>query len=402
MADPFAGAIGSENVQPAGGRIDGAEIERSLRPGSPAEVADCLRIARENGLALVVRGGGSKLHWGNPLDARRVSLLDTGRLGQPLEVQPDEGIATLAAGLPVREVSAKLAQLGLCSRLDSVHERASVGGAVAADPVSPEHGLDRRLRIDLLGLQVALSNGELTRCGGRVVKNVTGFDLVRLYCGSLGTLGVITEVTLRVHPVPESRRLLSWSCDSAEAAMREAGAALAGPLRPAAVALRPAPEAGPDGGAELAWLFEGRAEAVDEAVRDFPGESRELSAWDAVGAEIGRRPAGAAGLRIAARPTDGLEILRLLAELGGPDSLRLALPGAGLVFARLQEDCVEAWMETAGRRGWAVFLESASPELRRRVDVFGPAPDTIGLMRALKQRFDPDRVLAPGRFLAGI
>ena len=398
MAERFEDAVGPENVAEGSGQIAGAAVERVLRPGSPAEVAACLRIARERGLAVVARGGGSKLDWGNPLAVERVSVLETGRLTRVLEIEPDEGIATLGAGLGVREVSEKLAERGLCSRLDPTYARSSVGGTVAADPVGPEYGLDRRLRIDLLGLQVALSNGELTRCGGRVVKNVTGFDLVRLYCGSLGTLGIVTEATLRVHAVPEQRRVLAKSYDSAESALREAGAELAEPLRPASLALRPAPA----GGAELLWLFEGRAAAVEEVARRCPGEPRDPSAWAAVADEIRRRPEEGAGLRVAARMTDSAEIVGRLAELGGPGALRVALPAAGLAFARLEEDAVERLMETAARRGWGVFVESASPSLRRRIDAFGPAPDTIELMRALKQRFDPGRVLAPGRFVAGI
>jgi glycolate oxidase FAD binding subunit len=301
--------------------------------------------------------------------------------------------------VPLASLAERLASLGLRSRLDPLHAGATVGGAIAADPVGPEYSLDRRLRGDVLGLQVALTNGALTRCGGRVVKNVTGFDLVRLYCGSLGTLGVIAEATVRLRAAPAARCALQRGLASLELAVQTAAALLAaGVAALAGAAIRP--RAG--GRAELLWLLEGHPAAVERAGSRFGGDPAELSSWEEVRESVAQPPADTAALRISARPSDTLAICRELTSRAGSGALRAALPEAGVVFARLDEAGVAPLIEMAASRGWAVFVERASAALRRRIDVFGPPPQGLALMREIKRRFDPQRCLAPGKFAGRI
>jgi glycolate oxidase FAD binding subunit len=193
---PFAAIVGAEHVRPpAGPKLADAPIEAVVEPGTADEVAACLAAARSAGVPLVVRGGGSKLHWGNPPDKSPIVLLDSSRLNAVPVLEPEEGIVSVEGGVKIDELERAASEHGARTSLPSIFPGASVGGTIAADPVSPVHSAERRARNDVLGLEVALPNGELTRAGGKVVKNVTGFDLVRLYCGSLGTLGVITAAT---------------------------------------------------------------------------------------------------------------------------------------------------------------------------------------------------------------
>ena len=200
-------------------------------------MAACLAAARSAGVPVIARGGRSKLHWGNPPDKSPIVLLDLSRLSAVSVLDPEEGIVSVGGGAKVEELDRALRLTGRGRLFRASFPAASVGGTIAADPVSPVLSADRRSRNDLLGLHVALPNGELTRAGGKVVKNVTGFDLVRLYCGSFGTLGVITEATLRLRSLPAARRVLRRGFEELEAALVASAELLRAPLELAGVGL---------------------------------------------------------------------------------------------------------------------------------------------------------------------
>jgi len=402
MGSPFESIVGAKHVgAPERPELDGVPIAEIVRPGSPAEVAACLALAASSGIALVARGGGSKRGFGNRSRADSLVELELGRLSGAPHVDGAEGVATVPAGLRVDALEALARVVGKTTWLPAVYPGATVGGSVAADPLAPEFSLDRRLRNDLLGLEVALPNGALTRCGGKVVKNVTGFDLVRLYCGSLGTLGVITEVTLRLRPVPVRTHVLARAFPSLETALplavevaREGGAVGAG-LVASGSELR------------LLWRLEGSEAELGEWERRVPGTPVDEAEWTALGALLAEgaqpwRAPGPARLRVAGRPSDTLRIWRALAGRGDDCTPRLALPLAGVVFADADEAALPALVALLGGQGYALQVERCSPELKQALDVFGPEPGTLPLLRAVKSRFDPRGVLSPGRFVARI
>ncbi len=399
MADPFESILGASHVRvPEGETLDGVPISAVLRPGSAAEVAACLAAAAEHGLAVVPCGGGTALARANPPRATSVVRLELGRLREPLQVQPDEGIAIFAAGLPVAEAERSAQAAGMRTWLPHGAAGSSVGGAIAADPLRADASLDRGLRNDLLGLEVALANGSVTRCGGRVVKNVTGFDLVRLYCGSFGTLGVITSAILRVRPLPETVRVLVRECPDADAALDAAAELDLARVEPAGCVVLCA-----SGGARLVWRLEGSALEVEARASRASGTRVDPTEWDAAEAALRPEPAGdELRVRLAARPSDTRALVRALAAWAVPQARLVALPIAGTVLADLPESALPELYAVAGRERWLLALERAAPEVRARHDAFGPAPDALSVMRALKQRFDPDGVLSPGRFVARI
>jgi glycolate oxidase FAD binding subunit len=388
----FESVVGAAHVAQGPGEIDGVAIEAVVSPASAEQVAACVKLAADLRVALVARGGGSKLHWGNPLAAKRAVLLDTARLLEPFELRADEGVAILGAGVRLAQLADRLSAQGKLCLLEPLHAGATVGGAIAADPIAPEYALDRRLRSDLLGIEVVLAGGQIARAGGQVVKNVTGFDLVRLYCGSLGTLGVITRASVRLRALPERVRILARSYPDVASGLAGAGALRAAGVEPAGAALRPTPN-----GVELVWRLAGSDAAVARAAARFPGEDAPVAAWETVRREVVGADAGdRVALRLAARPTDGAPLCAALRAQGG--TLRVALPLAGIVFGELPASGLEPLLGAASSAGWALFVERAPLALRRRIDVFGPEPAGLALMRALKRRFDPDGRLAPGRF----
>jgi glycolate oxidase FAD binding subunit len=329
-----------------------------------------------------------------------VVLLDVTRLELPFELDPEEGVGSFGAGVRVEAIERAARGAGQRILAPSLPVEATLGGVIAADPIEPERAPGRRFRNDLLGLEVALADGALTRCGGRVVKNVTGFDLVRLYAGSFGTLGLITRATLRLRPLPADTRSLARACGSPGEALGAARALLGAGVEPEGVAVLPEAH-----GVRLLWMLEGRPAELEARAGRYPGDPVDAGEWRGVAARVAdREPArtGTAHLRIGARPSDVLAITERLWGEAGSEALWVALPQSGIVRARLPEDALAGWIETCAQAGWAVLVERAALELRARVDVFGRPDATLPLMRALKLRFDPERLLAPGRFVGGL
>lgn len=395
---PFAAIVGAEHVQPtAGAKLADAAIDAVVEPGTADEVAACLAAARGAGVPVVARGGGSKLHWGNPPDKSPIVILDLSRLDDVPVLDPEEGIVTVGGGVKVEDLARATAAHGARISLPDIFPGASVGGTIATDPVSPALSVERRARNDLLGLEVALPNGELTRAGGKVVKNVTGFDLVRLYCGSFGTLGVITGATLRLRSVPATRRVLRRDFDQLETALSVSAELVRAQLELAGVGLLRRGER-----SELLWLLEGSETSVAEFASRFEGATAQPDAWEALGREIGAplREPGTIRTRLSARPSDVLAICRRLEQRAGASALRLVLPRMGVVLAELPEESLPGLWEDVKTQRWLLFFERLPPG--SSYDAFGPEPEGLPLMRALKARFDPERVLAPGRYVGGI
>lgn len=351
MGEPLADLVGAEHVaRPEGERLDGVPVDTVVRPGDAAEVAACLASAREHGRAVVVRGGGSKLGFGNPPAAPSLVLLDTRRLTAPVEVQPEEGIATFGAGVGLDEVESACAARGMVTALGA-RAGATVGGTIAADAPAPLQA-EQRLRNDVLGLEVALANGNVTRCGGRVVKNVTGFDLVRLYGGSCGTLGVITEATLRVHPRPALSLVRTRSCASWDEAQALASELSDSRAEPAGLAAIPEGE-----GVRVLWRLDGDEADAQARAERCPGQEAAASAWHDVQARVIGEGAGPVALRIGARPSDTIALCRAVIEAGAEP--RVALPLAGLVLARADSAGLETLFARCEREGWALWIDRA-------------------------------------------
>jgi glycolate oxidase FAD binding subunit len=229
-----------------------------------------------------------------------------------------------------------------------------------------------------------------------VVKNVSGYDLVRLHCGAYGTLGVITEVTVRLRPIPEQRCILVRRVSSSDEAFRLAGELLESRAEPAGAALLFREKE-----RLLAWVLEGSETDVQGRSTRLEGERAGPGIWEEIdGILASVPPHGHARLRVLGRPSDVEALWRWLEGVGGRPAV--ALPLLGVVFGDLDEEAVPEAVGAARASGTAVFVEHASPRLKRGVDVFGPAPDTTPLMRALKARFDPNRVLAPGRLVGRV
>jgi glycolate oxidase FAD binding subunit len=380
--------------------LDGVGLGATLRPRDGVELAHVLGAVAAAGLAAIPRGGGTHLALGNP-PTRGDVWLSTEHLAGVDEFEPGEGVCHALAGTAVAEVARVVGEHGWELPLDVHDPRGTVGGALAAAVVGPRcHGVGLP-RDAVLGLEVALASGERTRCGGRVVKNVTGYDLAKLYCGSLGSLGVIEGAWLRLRPTPERAVVLETPALPIAAACDEGlRASQRSALRVCAVVAD---------GASARCLVElaGDAPSVSRDADWLAAElGAELAAADALQQlrlrQHGPTAEGGLRFRLGALPSELRRVVEGLFAEGGEV---VAHPGLRLVYAGFAarapaaaEALFDAVARMTGADSGGVVCEAAPLALKRARDVFGDTASLLPLLRALKQRFDPEGVLSPGRF----
>jgi glycolate oxidase FAD binding subunit len=418
--------------------IDGLSPMAVVVPEDRDQVADVMRWAGESGVTVFPRGGGTKTALGNPPDS--VSLvLDLSRLNRVIDYQPGDMTVTVEAGITLDALQRELAAARQFVPLESpLPGRATVGGTLAtaySGPMAHAYGPPRDW---LIGIGVVAADGVATKAGGRVVKNVTGYDLNRLYTGSFGTLAVIVEASFKVSPMQPEEYAMVAPFDTMEEAVtagREALNLPAGPISYLAVtgglarhflASHPGSPLGQAlsermGGLALCF-FSGRAGAVQRRVEDTTAALLNAGAMDAVaidGPQAARQWATDLGWQedsrpaLAARITAPRRIIPALTDtcmnigLAESPSEMLADPGFGalrLLFwgEAEEEDIVDAIGEVrraARQHGGRAVLEICHPSIKVNLDVWGEEPPGMEIMRRIKEQFDPQRLLNRGRFL---
>jgi glycolate oxidase FAD binding subunit len=409
--------------------VDGCPLSVTLTPAAGDPLEATLALLSERRLPALIRGGGSLLALGNPLRDAAL-MVSTEALAGVDEFDPGDGVVRAGAGTRLSELQQTVTRQGWELPLDPPGERRTLGGTVAAAAMGPRRLGFGPVRDWVLGLEVILASGQRTRCGGRVVKNVTGYDLPKLYTGSFGTLGIIESVWLRLRPVPECVMEGMASVEPGaeafslglEVARRPSARAAALVTPRLARQIAPQLEPGP------AWLvlaeFAGDAStSQDDALwleRRAAASSSRRNATGSLESEatISRLRAlqGASvtpeGLRarIAVLPS---AVERCCAPLVQAGAELLVYPGLGLVYAIFElgpkpaEEVLEpalAAVDRAVKLGEGTWmLEDLPSWAKPGRDVFGaPEAGEVSLMRALKRRFDPHGVLNPGRFCGQI
>ena len=399
-------------------------------PASVAEAAATMRAAAEFGLTVVPRGSGSRLSWGLPPSGCDL-VIDTTRLDRVIEHAAGDWIASVQAGVRMEQLAGVLGEAGQQLTLDvpapaggqarAPGDAGTIGGVLATGVAGPRrlrYGTPRDL---VIGVTVVRADGRVARSGGKVVKNVAGYDLGKLFAGSFGTLGLIAEATFRLHPVPAATGYVTLECGTAAETARAVAAAVESDLQASAVEIdRPAPGAP----VRVAVLLEGNPAGVPERMKQL----RELLGGTATAADEAPGWWGHG----AAAPSDST-LIRIVFWSGALQAVLDALdsaaatagltpsvggsPGAGVLYAAVDSHAepgavaafVEALRAAVGRapaagfppaRGSVVVL-TAPPKVRGAVDMWGPAPGAA-LMRSVKDQFDPGHRMAPGRFAGGI
>ena len=422
--------------------VDGKVPRAVTFPGSVEEVSAVLAFASAEGLKVVPRGSGTKMALGG-IPERVDLVLGLSRLKGTVDHEPGDMTASFRAGTLLQEAQAVVGRNGQFIALDPPYaDLATLGGILATNSSGPRrlrYGASRDL---VIAIRVVHANGKVTKGGAKVVKSVTGYDMNKLYIGSLGTLGIIVEASFRLHPVPAVEKTCLAPFASIQAARGIVATILNSSLVPLAVELlnpeasrqvaeqaglpwpkevygvavaigsvrREAVEAqietvrrfGREAGIPEGQVLEGRIhEAFWQATRDFllgDGLQVVLKASTlltkvAEAMQVGEEVARKYGLRLG------------VVSEAGSGILRYYLTGHGASPERLQQGVIEAvnrlrtfTQETGGN----LVVLLAPPELKSRLDVWGLPAKALPLMQRPKTEFDPQRILSPGRFVGGI
>ncbi len=377
-----------ESVRPGSDEfaVDGVTPQAIVRPATVEAAAEVIRHANATRLAVIPIGGKQRGGPGN-VPARYDIALDVTALSGIVEYEPDDLTITCGAGMTLGELRKTTAAAGQMVAFDpEIADEATVGGTLAADLWGPSRVSLGGPRDFTIGLRVITGDGLITRAGGRVVKNVAGYDLCKLYVGSLGTLAVITEATFKVQPLPKATRQIAFTAGSAAEACGIASDSLMRGL-----SLRSAVVTRADKRWRLDVALAGSETAVERSARELASLAGDggLETGD-TGERSSERPIG---VRVAALPSK----LPALLEGLPADAPFLAYPTLGVVRLRLRD---EGELPTLVAMG--AVVEDAPPQVKREIDVFVPEPSSLPLMRSIKAQLDPNGVLSPGRFVGRI
>ena len=395
----------SSDVKVHMARFGNLAPEQVIAPESVGELTECLRQAQLDGTRLLIAGGGTRLAYGNsggPFD--RVLL--TRGLNGVIHYEPDDMTMAVEPGCTIEQITTMLAEQGQSIALDVAHpERATIGGSYATGLSGPRRLSGGSLKDWVIGVEVAGVDGTIARAGGMVVKNVTGFDMMHLHYGALGAFGVVTRLNLKVFPQPNASRSVAFSYDDVAKAHTAAIAILRSQLQPSSILIANAD------GWRVHVRIDAPATAIDTLVQrvigtaDDAASAMDTSIDEAGGAALApfvRAVDLTSGRAIARMPVGATRQVQTLRRVGSARDLDVCADlGSGLVYlvSGSSEVIVASISEEDGTPTW-LSLPAAE---RAGIDVFGPlATPAADVVRRLKDAFDPDRLLNPGRFVLGL
>jgi glycolate oxidase FAD binding subunit len=401
--------------------IDGIQPRHQLRVESVEQLADLLAGVIAGGGAVVPVGGGTALGLGNVPKEVQASLALTG-LDRVLDYEPSDMMLSVEAGMTMTEIQETLGEHGQYLALDvAFPEKATIGGVIATAFAGPRRLTDGTLRDQLVGATFVRSDGAICKAGGKVVKNVSGFDLARALHGSLGTLAIIASVNLKVLPAPKEDATLVAHAEDTDQALGLCRQLLLTAIRPTALDISIT-----DDGAEVAARFTGGLAGVEHlcdenragmeaaglvGIQTLSGaesaqwwqsalDERAAERPDIVQIHATMRPSAVEGYLARLRPA--------LVELA-PDARLTVSPGVATVHvaAPMRAGASQFWLASL-RQAVAAGAESAviacaPASVKHDLDVWGETPpDGLEIMRALKREMDPREVLNTGRYVGFI
>ena len=429
--------------------VEGRTPDAAVFPGSVEEVSAVIALVGEFGLPVIPWGGGTAASVGLP-SARAGLVLGLRRLNRLVEHEPGDLTVTVEAGTTVGELQAALRGRGQWLSLDPADaERATIGGVLATNASGPRRHLYGTARDLLIGVTVVTAEGAIVKGGGKVVKNVAGYDLPKLFVGSYGTLGVIVEATFKLRPRPDDERLMCVGFDRLKDAGAAVRALMASDLIPSAVelldgtaafggggtggALGPGPTlagaapAPPTPGAVLVVGFDGLGEQVEWQCAELTRLTAQLGGHHprALASEVWPRlalgaraafPVVTAVMAFGVLPTQVAELMEQgasAARARGLGTAWAAHAGVGAVSAALATGrepsepapiaaILAEWREIARAGGGHATLEWAPLAVKSQVPVWDDPGAAGRIMQRIKAELDPKNVLNPGRFVAGI
>src|SRR5438309_2112378 len=411
----FIALVGNEYVRAAtaADAVVGAQPKLVIEPGTERELVNVLLLSNYAGLAVIPRGGGTKLGWGNS-PASADLILSTARMTGIIEHAWADLTVSVQAGCTIQRLQETLSQHGQRLALDPLWpEKATVGGVLSTNDSGALRLRFGALRDLIIGVTIALPDGTLASSGGKVVKNVAGYDLPKLVTGALGTLGVITRAVFRLHPLPRNTRSFSISTADGVEMQQFVLAVQNSKLAHTFLQSHFSSDASPVSDI----LFEGTEaglSAQEAQLRTFAAPAKVLetstSSWTA------REklwtladPENTAIAKISVLPANVARRMKLVEHIANGQQVRwrALVYATGLGWLRLEgkvgalRGALQALRgELESQQGSLVALHH--PEKMPSFDAWGNAGDALPLMKAVKQQLDPKSTLNPGRFVGGI
>ena len=396
--------ISTETRGTASDAIDGVVPRQVIEPASAEDLAAALASASQQRASVVVRGGGTKIEWGRP-PAPIDTLLSTKRLDKLVAHEYADLTGTMQTGARIADVNRELARHGQWLPIESPFEGATIGGALATNdsgPLRHRYGTPRDL---VIGVRLALTDGRMIKAGGNVVKNVAGYDLGKLVCGSFGSLAAIVSATFKLSPLPAASNTLVARFETSEELVSALDAIRDSQLEAATCEVHTSPS-------RLLLKFESTPGALNAHVqqaRALVGGATCQVVAGATEVELWREHSGAPwtspGLIVKASwlPASLRGVLAFVQEMSASAAVELsgrAAIGSGLVRVegelREQRRVVEQMRARDDLFRHVVVLR-ASPELKQQVDVWGSLGDAAVVGAAVKNAFDPHGILNAGR-----
>ena len=440
MHDELKDIVGESSIlseeQVAAYTFDGYVPKAVVIPTSVQEMQDVLQLAVKQGLSIMPAGAGTKLGIGN-LPEKVDVVLATTHLNSVVEYEPADLTVTVEAGIRLRDLQTELSKHRQYLALDPPYaDRCTIGGIVATNASGSlrlRHGTARN---QVLGLRVARADGTVVKSGGKVVKNVAGYDLNKLYIGGFGTLGIITEVTLKLSPIPVHEAMLTADFQNIQDAADTGLAIVGSQILPMFVNLfvnadptrseteapvdenKPMLVAGFGGDPEtVAWQLTQCQEIMEQngaiGVTIREGESVQHLQETVQEFSADNRNTEIVVAKLNLKRTDLAELATQIVEANSTrDAQMMALIGSGVLYVTIPvasdtdyQSLAAALMQlrqTVMSRQGNLIIEVAPPELKRHIDVWGSVEGTLNLMKQIKAKLDPIGLLNPGRFVSSI
>jgi len=417
--------------------IDGKTPEVVTRPSSPQEISEVMSVASEHGLSVSPLGGRTRTGLGNVPESLDLAI-DTTGLDQVLAHNAADLTAAVEAGITVSRLQEVLGEHGQFLAIDPpLPDRATIGGTLAVGWSGPMTWQNWSPRDIVIGMRTVMADGTVTKTGGQVVKNVSGYDMARMHIGALGTLGIIAEVSFKLTPLPARQATVMATFDSDANCLGAALAVYGSSLVPLAISTLHGQKRGEGGGGRgegqpsLMVRAGGRARSVRRQTDDVASIYKRFGAvqsavidgddaammWRRVG-DLGwaDETAPLTGIRASVLPTDIPGVLHSMQELDDSSDLRwraTTQTAQGVIdihWLNVEGEsspehvraAIAKTVQTIQRVGGTAVVTHAPAPIKETLDVWGEPTSAIDTMRNLKRQYDPDRLLNPGRFMAGI
>lgn len=413
--------------------VDGLLPRLVITPESAQEIASVIALTNQYGLTTLARGGGSRMYLGaipEPFDV----LIETSKLTRLLEHEAPDLTCQVEAGITLAELQTRLAMKGQWLPLDPPNPmQTTIGGLLASNASGPKRLRYGTARDMVIGLRVVQASGEIARSGGKVVKNVAGYDLNKLYIGSLGTLGVIVEANFKLQPIPANERTLLLTFSNIQDAMQTVITILGSLLTPGTLELIDAGAANdmsdffglnlPTNGYTLALNFEGSLVTIERQMDEARAIARTNGAllgddlvadeqeqfWNAIREHLEGSVTCKAAILVS-RMAQYLQKLEEICHRNELEAAVIAHAGNGILYIelrpgdatpRLVTAIAELRQEAQEARG-SLVVERCPVDLKRLINVWGEPGSNFRLMQRLKEQFDPKGTFVKGRFVGGL